>query len=80
MFDQEADECAEGVAITATNVETGETATAKTDSYGDFWLKDLKDGRYTLLVEKGGYLSQKLGPVDVTEKDANVGDIALWKA
>ena len=32
---------------------------------------------YTLLIEKPGYLPQKLGPVDVTKKDLNVGDIPL---
>ena len=53
---------------------------AKSDSYGDFWLKGLKDGIYTLLIEKPGYLAQKFGPVDVTKKDINVGDIAIWKA
>ena len=35
---------------------------------------------YTLLVEKDGYLAEKLGPVDATEIDVNVGDIAVWKA
>jgi len=35
---------------------------------------------YTLFIEKPGYLAQKLGPVDVTQKDMNVGDVALWKA
>ena len=70
----------EGVVVTATHVDSGETATAKTDSYGDFWLKDLKDGWYTLRIEKDGYLPQKFGPVDVTEKDANIGDVAMWKA
>jgi hypothetical protein len=33
-----------------------------------------------LLIEKPGYLAQKLGPVDVTAIDMNVGDIAIWKA
>ena len=42
--------------------------------------KDLKDGVYTLLIEKPGYLAQKIGPVDVTAKDLNVGDIAVWKS
>jgi len=80
VFDQEVDLCAGGVTVTATNQETGERAGAVTDSYGDFWLWGLKDGVYTLLLEKPGYLTQKLGPVDVTEKDINVGDIAIWKA
>ncbi len=69
-----------GVTVTATNNSTGEKSVAATDSYGDFWLRDLKDGVYTLLIEKPGYLTQKFGPVDVTQKDMNVGDIAIWKA
>ena len=68
MFDQEADECTEGASVTATNVETGEKVKTATDSYGDFWLNDLKDGKYTLLIEKKGYMPQKLGPVDVTRE------------
>ena len=51
-----------------------------TDNYGDFWLKDLEDGTYTLLVEKAGYLAKKLGPIDATAADQNVGDVELWKA
>ena len=80
LFDQEADLCAEGATVTATNNVTGEKTKATSDSYGDFWLRGLKDGIYTLLIEKPGYLTQKFGPVDVTQKDLNVGDVALWKA
>jgi tetrathionate reductase subunit B len=80
VSDSEADECAKGAVITAQNVATGEKSSTTTDLYGDFWIKDLADGNYTLLIEKDGYLPQKLGPVDATAKDRNVGDIALWKA
>ncbi len=79
VFDQEADECVEGAAITAVDASTGEKYTAETDSYGDFWLKGLANGSYTVLIEKAGYLSQKLGPFDATQKDLNIGDIAIWK-
>jgi len=79
VYDQEEDLCLEDAVVTATNTETGETIQAKTDSYGDFWLRDLKDGVYTLLIEKPGYLPEKVGPVDVTKKDINVGDIPMWK-
>ena len=51
-----------------------------TDHFGDFWLKDLADGTYTLLIEKPGYLAKKLGPIDATAADQNLGDIELWKA
>ena len=57
----------------------GREALHTTDNYGDFWLKDLPDGTYTLLIEKDGYLTQKLGPIDATQKDQNLGDIVLWK-
>lgn len=80
LYDSEADECIGGITVTAANVETGETVSTETDSYGDFWLKGLPDGNYTLLFEKAGYLPQKFGPVDVTKKDINIGDVALWKA
>ena len=80
VFDQEAYECTQGATVTATNTQTGETVSTTTDHYGDFWLKDLLDGSYTLLIEKAGYLTQKLGPIDASQKDQNVGDIAIWKA
>ncbi|MBE3031943.1 MAG: carboxypeptidase regulatory-like domain-containing protein, partial [Actinobacteria bacterium] len=50
-----------------------------TDSYGDFWLRDVEPGEYTILVEKVGYLPQKMEAVNAG-KDVNVGDIAIWKA
>lgn len=80
LYDKEADECSENVKVTATNVDTGETLTTETDSYGDFWFRGLENGKYNLLFEKEGYLTQKFGPVDVTEKDINIGDVAIWKA
>jgi Fe-S-cluster-containing dehydrogenase component len=80
LFDQETDQCAKGATVTATNNDTGEKFRATSDSYGDFWLKGLKNGIYTLLIEKPGYLAQKFGLVDVTKKDINVGDIPIWKA
>jgi len=83
LYDKEADECLEGVKVTATCAcgcsEECETAITVTDSYGDFWLRNLMECEYTLLFEKDGYLPQKFGPVDVTCKDINIGDVALWK-
>jgi tetrathionate reductase subunit B len=80
VFDPEADECLEGATVTAANLATGEKLTVTTDNYGDFWLRNLPDGAYTLLIEKPGYLAKKLGPVDATSLDQNVGDVELWKA
>ena len=81
LYDKEEDECAEGVKVTATcaSCDCGETFETVTDSYGHFWLRNLKECEYLLTFEKEGYLTQKFGPVDVTEKDINIGDVALWK-
>jgi Fe-S-cluster-containing dehydrogenase component len=79
VYDREADECTAGAKVTATNVASGAVFVAESDSYGDFWVKDVEPGRYTLVIEKAGYLAEKLSPVDA-RKDINVGDIAVWKA
>ena len=80
IYDSEEDECTQGATVTATNLLTKEKVKVTSDHYGDFWLRNLPDGTYTLLIEKKGYLTQKLGPIDATQKDQNLGDIALWKA
>ena len=64
VYEPQADECLEGATVTAKNMATGATLTVTTDNYGDFWLRGLADGAYTLLIEKAGYLAKKLGPVD----------------
>ena len=78
VYNAEADECTEGATVTATHSETGETFSASTDNYGDFWLKGLPDGSYILLIEKPGYLTKKLGPTHGAGTDHNLGDIELW--
>ena len=80
VYDSEADRCTRDARVTAADLGTGQTTQVLTDHYGDFWLKDLPEGTYSLLIEKDGYLSKKLGPVDITETDQNLGDIVLWKA
>jgi hypothetical protein len=80
LYDPEADECVEGATVTARSRETGASLSTTTDNYGDFWLKDLKEGTYILTVEKPGYLTKKLGPIDITAADRNVGDVELWKS
>jgi len=79
VFQPEDDECAEGARVTLVNLATGQESTTETDNYGDFWFRGLENGTYTVLVEKEGFLPHKLGPVDASDKDVNVGDIALWR-
>ena len=80
MFDQEADECLEGVQRHRDQQRDRRQADGRHRQLRRLLAADLKNGSYTLLIEKPGYLAQKVGPVDVTKKDMNVGDIAMWKA
>ncbi len=79
VYDPEADRCLEGATVTAENRETGARLQVKTDNYGDFWLQGLAEGSYLLTIEQPGYLTKKLGPVDTSTADQNVGDVELWK-
>jgi len=76
VYDPEIDECIEGAVATLTDLQTRKSITARTDNFGDFWLKDLGIGTYCLTIDKEGYLSQKIEPIN-TQKDLNLGDIAL---
>jgi len=78
VYDPEADECLEGALVTLKDIKGKKIASVKTDIYGDFWFEGLKTGEYALAIEKTGYLPQKMEKVS-TEKDINVGDIALYK-
>jgi tetrathionate reductase subunit B len=78
VYDPEDDECTEGATATLTDMTTGEKFIARTDNFGDFWLEGLKEGTYSLVIEKEGYHSQIIETIS-TEKDVNVGDIKLYK-
>jgi tetrathionate reductase subunit B len=80
VYDPIDDECAEGATVTATNLATGESYGSQTDRYGDFWIKGLPDGSYSMKIEKAGYAAQTLASVDATQKDVNVGTIALTRS
>ena len=79
VYDSQEKECIGEATITLTNIESGEKFTTKTDSYGDFWFRELNDGIYSLLIDKKGYQSHMIRPVDATEKDINVGTVNLFK-
>ena len=54
----------------------GTTHTAVTDNFGDFWFNDLPDDHcYTLTISKGS-ASKTIDAIS-TEKDLNLGDIAM---
>ncbi len=79
IYDEGQDECLEGVKVTAECCVTGAKFEAVTDNFGDFWIKGLEKGVYKVSFEKEGYPAKDFGDVDVTEKDLNIGSIALDK-
>jgi tetrathionate reductase subunit B len=79
VYDLVEDECTEGATATLKNLETGDKFTIKTDRFGDFWFEGLDSGKYSLLIDKKGYQSCMMEPIDATERDVNVGDIKLFK-
>jgi NAD-dependent dihydropyrimidine dehydrogenase PreA subunit len=79
VYDAQKKECVGEATVTLTDTKDGGKITTKTDSYGDFWFKELAKGTYTLLIEKSGYQSHMMGPVDATQKDINVGMINIFE-
>jgi len=51
------------------------SATATTDDFGDFWFEGIEVGTYSVKIEAGGK-SKTVSDIN-TEKDVNLGDIAL---
>jgi hypothetical protein len=47
-----------------------------TDTYGDFWFKDLAVGSYSVSVEAEGFKGKYFSALD-TALDVNLGDIPL---
>jgi tetrathionate reductase subunit B len=67
------------IGATCTLAGANGTATSEsvvTDAFGDFWFRGLHEGSYTLTIEADGFRTQTLPDIG-TEKDVNLGDIAL---
>ena len=56
----------------------GKVVETFTDVYGDFWFRDLTVGRYDVRIEAKGFKGKYFPDLN-TEKDVNLGDIALDK-
>lgn len=78
VYDGDADEVIIGASVTVRD-EEGNIQKATTDDFGDFWITGLDEGNYEMWVENAGYLTRYFKE-DTTEKDLNVGSIALYKA
>lgn len=63
------------IGATCTLSGAGGTFTTKTDHFGDFWLRDLPEGDFTLTITANG--KTKTIKVSTKEKDIGLGDIPL---
>ena len=76
LYDPLEKEVVIGAICTLMDNESHETFKVKTDNFGDFWFRDLKDDRtFSLKIEKDG----KSVSIDSirTDDDRNLGDIPL---
>ncbi len=73
MYDPVEEDIIENATCTLTG-DSG-TLTAQTDSFGDFWFEGLGVGTFSLKIEANGK-TKNFSSVS-TEKDVNLGDIAL---
>lgn len=73
VYDPVEKEIIEGAAVSVVG-EAGKFSTA-TDDLGDFWLKGLPEGDWTLTIEANGKSMQM--SVSTKEEDVGLGDIAL---
>lgn len=53
--------------------------TTETDSYGDFWFKNLAVGNYDLTISSDGFQNVEYFALS-TQKDINLGDIPMERA
>jgi hypothetical protein len=76
LYDPVEKEVVIGATCTLTDTDSGEAVTVETDNFGDFWFRGLGDNlSFSLKLEKDG---KSVAIDDIsTEKDVNLGDIAL---
>ena len=76
VYDRRKKEVIIGATCTLTDKASGDTHSAETDNFGDFWFRGLEDDRtFTLSITKGKK-SKTLKNI-VTEKDLSLGDIPM---
>jgi hypothetical protein len=73
---KDTDECAEGVEVTLTDEELGESKKAKTDAFGTFEFDGLEPNRvYRIKLEYPGYASKEI--LLKLDKDTYLGYLFL---
>ena len=73
VYDPAAKEVIEGATVTLSGDGSG---TKTTDEFGDFWFEGLAEGTFTVTISANGK-TKTVADIDTTEKDVNLGDIAL---
>jgi tetrathionate reductase subunit B len=76
VYDPREKEVVIGASCTLTETGSGKKLDTRTDSYGDFWFEDLKEGKFDLHIQVGAKKESFAG-LDTTGKDINLGDIPL---
>ncbi len=79
IIDGAKDEVVAGVDIVATDLDDNSEVAVKTDAFGDFWIRELKEGaRYRVDIRAAGYLP--VAEAVTTRGDQDLGTIALKMA
>lgn len=73
VYDPSSKEIVEGATVTLSGDGSG---TLTTDEFGDFWFDELGEGTFTVTITADGKTAT-VDNIDTTEKDVNLGDIAL---
>lgn len=69
------DECLAGAVVTLT-MPDGTTRTTESDSWGDFWFRNLEQGTYSVDIACEGYDALSIGEIKL-DKSLNIGDFDL---
>jgi len=75
VYDPAEEEVIIGASCLLTGAD-GKKYTVSTNNYGDFWFKDLPDGKFRLEINAGGKL-KAFDDLDTTDECINLGDIAI---
>lgn len=77
VYDPEEEEIIEGAKCRLQS--GGKTWLAYTDDFGDFWFKDLPEGRFSLVITAPGYKNVNFDDISTIDNCVSLGDIAMEK-
>lgn len=79
IIDEAEDEVVIGACVSLYAIGGEEPILSTTsDEFGDFWFRQIDEGRYTIKVEAKDFVEREIS-VDATEADANVGRVNIYK-